>query len=330
TAFPPLTGWDGVVVQYWLKRPGQKVTIDFLDAQGQVLRSFSSDLDPQARADSVRRAAERSEREARARKAADSLAQLGVMPASVRPDSAAPAPQQAGWRYTPPPRVPNRAGMNRFVWNLRGEDAVGFDGLIMWAAGTTGPMIPPGTYTVRVTAIDKSESRTFQVKRDPRSGATQADLDEQYAFLKRIQARSNEANNAVRTIRNVKAQLAERKTAAGARGTALTRLSQTLETQLSAAEEEIYQVRNRAGQDPLNYPIKLNNQIAALAGVVSSAEAKPTRQSYEVFDLLSAQLKTQLDRMTAALGAPLSAVNAELSRLGLPAIVPGTEQIATP
>jgi hypothetical protein len=310
------------VVQYWLKQPGQKVTIDFLDARGQVLRSFSSDLDPAARADSAARSTARAERDARSRQTADSLARLGVMPASVRPDTTPPAVQQAGWRYVPPPRASNRAGMNRFVWNLRAADAVGFEGMIMWAAGTTGPMIPPGTYTVRVTAGDKSETQTFVVKRDPRTEATQADLDEQYAFLRRIQERTNEANNAVRTIRNVKAQAADRKERAGSRGAALARLAQTLESQVSAAEEEIYQVRNRSGQDPLNYPIKLNNQIAGLAGVVASAEAKPTKQSYEVFELLSAQLKVQLDRMQAALGAPLSAVNAELVRLGLAPITP--------
>jgi hypothetical protein len=305
------------------------VTIEFLDARGQVVRTFTSDLDPVARADSVTRATERADRELQARRVADSLHQLGVMPASVRADSTQAA-QQAGWRYTPPPRAPNRIGMNRFSWNLRGADAVGFEGMIMWSAGTAGAMIPPGTYSVRVTAGDKSETQTFVVKRDPRTDATQADLDEQYAFLLRIQERSNEANNAVRTVRNVRSQLEDRKVQAGSRGTALARLGQTLDTQMSAAEEEIYQVRNRAGQDPLNYPIKLNNQIAGLAGVVSSAEAKPTKQSYEVFDLLSTQLKVQIDRLQAALAAPLAAVNAELARLGLPPISPSTQTARVP
>jgi hypothetical protein len=329
TAFPPLNGWDGAVVQYWLKRGNQKVTIEFLDARGNVLRTFTSDLDPMARADSARRASERATREAESRRIADSLAQLGVMPASVRPDSTPPT-FAAGWRYIPPPRATNRIGMNRFVWNLRGEDAVGFDGMIMWAAGTAGPMIPPGTYTVRVTAGDKTETQTFEVKRDPRTNATQADLDEQFTFLKQIQARTNEANNAVRTVRNVRGQLDDRKAKAGPRGAALARLAQTLDAQMSAAEEEIYQVRNRAGQDPLNYPIKLNNQIAGLAGVVGSAEAKPTKQSYEVFELLSAQLKVQLDRLRTALDGPLAAVNAELARLGLQPIRPSTDPPTAP
>ena len=92
--------------------------------------------------------------------------------------------------------------------------------------------------------------------------------------------------------------------------------------QLGAVEEEIYQVRNQSGQDPLNYPIKLNNQIAALAGVVGGAEARPTKQSYEVFTILSDALAVQTGKLGAALDQPLPALNRELERQGLPAIVP--------
>ena len=155
---------------------------------------------------------------------------------------------------------------------------------------------------MRVTAGDKSESQTFVVKRDPRTEATQADLDEQYAFSDADPG--PEQRGQQRGAHHPERQdPARRPEGTGrARGAALARLAQTLESQLSAAEEEIYQVGTASGQDPLNYPIKLNNQIAGLAGVVASAEAKPTKQSYEVFDLLSAQLKVQLDRMQAALG----------------------------
>ena len=49
----------------------------------------------------------------------------------------------------------------------------------------------------------KSETRTFKLLIDPRSGATQADLDEQFHFLIQIRDKTSEANNAVRTIRNL-------------------------------------------------------------------------------------------------------------------------------
>ena len=327
-AGPVSTGWDGAVISYWLKQGGQKVAIEFLDAKGQLLRRFSSEQDSVARADSLRQVADRATRDAGNRKKADSLAALGVLPAAFRPDTTDTRPQQGGWRYQPPPRAPNKAGMNRFNWYLRGEDAQGFTGMIFWAAGTAGPTIPPGTYTVRITAGDKTESQTFQVLRDPRSNATQADLDAQYAFLVQVRDRTTEANNAVRTIRNVKSQLEDRRAKAGSKGAALDKLAGALATKLSSVEEEIYQVKNRSGQDPLNYPIRLNNQLAALAGVAASAEARPTAQSYEVFKLLSTQLDEQLKRLNEALGADLTAVNTELARLGLDKITPGTAELS--
>ncbi len=212
--------------------------------------------------------------------------------------------------------------MNRFTWNLRSEDAVGFPGMIYWSAGTAGPVIPPGTYSVRLTVGDHSETQTFQVRSDPRAKASQADLDAQYAFLIQVRDKANEANNAVRTIRNVKAQLDDRRAKGGA---GYDRLARALDSDLSSVEEEIYQVRNRSGQDPLNYPIRLNNQIAALAGVAASTEAKPTAQSYEVFTLLSNQLAAQIQRLGELLGPRLAAVNAELAKRGVEKIVPGTE-----
>ena len=64
---------------------------------------------------------------------------------------------------------------------------------------------------------------------------------------------------------------------------------------MSAVEEEIYQVRNRSGQDPLNFPIKINNRLAALRRSVETGDARPTDAAYEIFTLLSADLKKQED-----------------------------------
>jgi len=290
--------FGGATIQYWLKQGGQRVTLEFLDGQGQVIKKFTSD------ADTAETSAAKRER-----MRVDSLAALGVMPASV---------DGRGRGAGGASRVTNRAGANSFTWNMRYPEPTTFEGLIMWAAGIAGPQAPSGSYTARLTVGDKSETRTFKLLIDPRSGATQADLDEQFRFLIQIRDKTSEANNAVRTIRSLKAQMAARVQAApAARAAALRRSVATLTEQLSAVEAEIYQVRNQSGQDPLNYPIKLNNQIAALAGVVASTEAKPTAQSYEVYRILAAALDVELAKLTALLGGGLDTVNAELVRLGL-------------
>ena len=97
--------------------------------------------------------------------------------------------------------------------------------------------------------------------------------------------------------------------------------------QLSAVEEELYQVRNRSGQDPLNYPIKLNNKIAALTGHVASAEGPPTAQSKQVFALLDKDLKAHLATLKRTMDTMLPQVNARLRTAGQPAIVPSTDEV---
>src|SRR4029077_5376265 len=92
--------------------------------------------------------------------------------------------------------------------------------------------------------------------------------------------------------------------------------------ELAVVEDSIYQTKNRSGQDPLNYPIRLNNKIAALAGVAGSAEAAPTKQTTVVYQALSVQLDAELTKMKKALDSRLPAINATLRKERLPEIVP--------
>jgi hypothetical protein len=145
----------------------------------------------------------------------------------------------------------------------------------------------------------------------------------------RIRDKTSQANDAVKTIRNVKAQLADRaKRMPADKRAAFSQATSDLNNRLASIEGEIYQVRNQSSQDPLNYPIKLNNKIAALSGVVGGTDAKPTSQSYVVFNDLSTQLDRQLSAMRDVLGG-LPAINATLAAAGLPAIVPSTEESKT-
>ena len=226
-------------------------------------------------------------------------------------------------------RLPADSGMNRFVWNLRYPDASRFDGMIFWAGGTQGPRAVPGRYQVRLTAGSWSETAAFDLVNDPRPQVSQADLQAQFDFLIRIRDRVTEANDAVTRIRAVRRDVdgvLGRLGSAGAaaRGPAadsVRALARAIKDELTAAEEAIYQTKNRSNQDPLNYPIRLNNKIAALAGGVASADARPTDQSLAVFDELSAALQRELDRVTAVLRDRIPAFNTAVRGLDLPAVV---------
>jgi hypothetical protein len=83
---------------------------------------------------------------------------------------------------------------------------------------------------------------------------------------------------------------------------------------MAVVEEEVYNTKLRSGQDPLNFPIRLNNKIAALQGVVESSDNKPTDQTYVVFKELSAKLDAQMQKLQQSLKADLPRLNAALKR----------------
>jgi hypothetical protein len=287
--FNPMRGRDrNVTFDYFLSKEAPEVKIEFLDASGTVLRSFTG------------------------------------TPKEDKPAAAADANPFFGGG---PPRVTTAQGINRFTWDMRYEGATVFPGMIMWAAQPQrGPAAPTGRYTVRVTANGETTSRDFTIALDPRlvaEGISEADLLEQFKLSLSVRDKVSEANQAVIDIRNVRQQITERlQKVTGRRKNEIQKLADAVMVPLTAVEEEAYQVRNRSGQDPLNYPIKLNNKIAALAGVIESADNKPTNQSVEVFNELSAQLDAELAKMKETLAKQLPLLNAALKREKLDAVDP--------
>jgi photosystem II stability/assembly factor-like uncharacterized protein len=313
---PAIRGIDpGVMIDYYLERPPRALTLDFLDASGRVIRSYTGRPTPAptaARADSARR---------------DSTRATGLGAArtdSIRTDSAraaagAPAPQDGPGAGGPAPTM--RAGTNRFVWDLRYPGFTTFPGMILWSAGNNGPVAVPGRYQVRLTVDGLSQTQPFEVKIDPRlKDVTVADLQKRFDLAIQLRDRVSQANEAVIAIRSIKSQVDERIRTANR--PVITGAGETLKQAISAIEGELYQVRNRSNQDPLNYPIKLNNKIAALIGTVESAEAAPTAQSHDVFRDLATRLDAELRKLNDVYGSGLEAFNRLLRQNGLPPITP--------
>ena len=324
----------GPVVSYWLKRANREVVLEFMDARGSLIKSFTSKQDSAAAADSVTRFA-------RSRARVDSLVRGGISPDSAErlvrrttatPDAAAAFDEDGPIRTPPPPRVPNKAGINSFNWNMRYQDASTFEGLIMWAGGTQGPTAPPGTYQVRMVVDGRPvATQSFVLKKDPRTKATPADLAAQFAFLINVRDRTTAANDAVKTVRWVKSQLDDReKRLSGQARADFQAQAAVLRAELSIVEDSVYQTKNRSGQDPLNYPIRLNNKIAALAGVAGSAEAAPTKQTTDVYTGLSRQLDVELTKMKKTLDTRLPSINVLLRKATLPEIVPRPVDVPAP
>ena len=120
-------------------------------------------------------------------------------------------------------------------------------------------------------------------------------------------------------IRDVKAQIKER--VEQSKNPRLKEIGDLVTQKLSAIEEEVYQVRNRSGQDPLNFPIKVNNRLAALRRSVETGDAAPTDASREIYKMLSADLQKQLDALAAVTKGDLANFNKAAAQRKLAPVV---------
>src|SRR5438874_12674671 len=148
----------------------------------------------------------------------------------------------------------------------------------MWAASTRGPIAPPGNYQVRVVADGETATQPFAVKREPHvlADVTDADLQKEFDLAMQINRKTSQANEAVLLVRGIKPQIDDRRNKLDRKTGPTAKALDDLENNLTAVEVEVYQVKNQSSQDPLNYPIKLNNKIAAIQGLVESADSQPT------------------------------------------------------
>ncbi|WP_323756010.1 VPS10 domain-containing protein [Roseivirga sp.] len=212
------------------------------------------------------------------------------------------------YKGTPPEgrrsRVATGKGLNDFNWNLRYPGATTFEGMIIWSGRPqNGPLAPLGDYQVKLTADGVSQTSTFTVEMDPNlEGITKEDIQKQFDLAVQIRDKTSAANEAVIQIRDIRKQ-AEALSKSDDAG--LNSAINDMLEKMKVIEEDLYQVKNQSGQDPLNFPIKLNNRLASLRRSVESGQARPTDASYVVFDELSAELKMHLDKLDQVLNSDL-------------------------
>jgi photosystem II stability/assembly factor-like uncharacterized protein len=273
---------NGTVIYYYLKDKAKEVTLEFLDSAGKTIKKFTSG----------------------GAAGGDVFTFFG-------------GGGGGGSRASVEP------GLNRFVWDQRYADAARFPGLIMWAGSTTGPRAVPGIYQVKLTVDGKTQTQNFEVKKDPRVEATQEDLVKQFDLLIKIRDKVTETHEAILQIRDARKQIDDvvlrSKDAKGSKE--IADAAKALNAKMKEIEETLYQTKNQSGQDPLNYPIRLNNKLAALTGVAASADAVPTAQTYAVYEELAGKINAQLQKLEAIMKTDLPAFNKLVRDQEIPAVL---------
>ena len=181
-----------------------------------------------------------------------------------------------------------KKGLNSYTWNLRYPGATDFEGMIIWSARPQlGPIAPPGNYNVILTVDGKQYKSFIDLIKDPRIEVSDEVIDIQFQFAMEIMNQTDIANRSVIEIREIKDNL---KNVSSTSSSTKRKKIKSLILKLENIESSIYQVKNQSGQDPLNFPIKVNNRLAYLRKSVESGDGLPTKGSREVFEVLKNEL----------------------------------------
>jgi hypothetical protein len=297
-----IRGTGGIRISYWLKRPAKSLTLDILDASNQVVRTYTGTTPAEGRG----RGAGRGSGEA----APGTGAAEGGGDETQGEGRGGGRGGRGG--ATGPAMTP---GLNTFTWDLQYAGPATFPGMVLWGASTAGPAALPGSYQVRLTVDGSAQAKPLTVRKHPLRDVTDADLKEQFDLSMRIRDKVTEANDAVIRIRKMKQQIAER--TAKSSDAPLKAAGERLSKSLSAIEEEIYQVKNQSNQDPLNFPIKINNRLASLLRVVNTGDGRPIGNAEQLLKEMSADLKVQTDRLQQVVATDVPTFNAEAKRTGV-------------
>jgi photosystem II stability/assembly factor-like uncharacterized protein len=216
-------------------------------------------------------------------------------------------------------------GLNRFVWDFRYPAAEVIDGAI-FIRSTRGPKAVPGTYQVRLSVGSLSETRSFEILKDPRTAATQKELEEQFELSIRIRDRLSETHGAVRSIRDVRAQMKHleehaAKSAAPAATKQIAEATQTIDAKLTAIEDVLIQRRLRISDDMLANSPKLDNELVFLMNAIQGADTRPTDAAYQRYEDLEGILIEQITQLQHVVDADVRALNTLAEKLQLQAVV---------
>lgn len=282
---------QGAALTYWLRdAPKGEVRVEIRDAAGALVRTLSS------------------------------------TPRAVTGSSEYVEDEAEGWKKA---ALPKEAGVNVGLWNLRWEGAEMIQNAILDSGDPSrGPLAAPGTYTARLLVDGAASEATFRLLPDPRATASQADLEAQVALGLRIRAALDEVTRAVRAVRSVRRQLADRDALLGAnpaiaaKAGALRESSAALDRKLDALERRLHNPDAKVAYDVLAQPggAQLYSRLSPLLGWNSQGAGAPTQGVREEFGRQRAELDGVLRDLRQAFDA-IAAQNAEAIALGAPSVV---------
>jgi photosystem II stability/assembly factor-like uncharacterized protein len=273
----------GAIIDYYFKSlPKDEVSLDILDASGKVVRHLSSK--------------EKKEGE-----------------------------QPPEWpdRVERPKTIPANEGMNRFAWDLRYDDPVQIPGAFYSGEGPKGPLALPGDYQVKLAVGGKSQTAPLHLAIDPRTKGTEPALPKQFTLSMQVNDRISQLHQAVNEIRDLKSQVQtlHKRFGDDQRLKPALDAADQLDHKMSEVEQELIQVNMKGSEANLAFPNKLNERFDTFSHAIDAGDAEPTKPQLDVFELLSNQLREQLQKWAQIKKEDVPKVDGLIKQANLPALI---------
>lgn len=190
-------------------------------------------------------------------------------------------------------------GNNIFYWNMMYPGAERVKGMILWWASLSGPMALPGEYKVTLKVGEASKAKNFTILKNPNSEATLANMKAQFDFINNINDKVSEIHKALKNVKKIRVQVANLKKSITdkKKHKDLIDFANALLKDLTKVEETLYQTKSKSGQDPLNFPIRLNNKLAHLNSLTRIGNFGPTKQAIDFRNEISKEINKELDKL---------------------------------
>jgi photosystem II stability/assembly factor-like uncharacterized protein len=272
----------GAVLSYYFSQaPKGEATLDILDAQGNVVRRYSS---------------------------------LDKKEADTPPE----------WPDQEPPqeKIPVDAGLNRFSWDLRYDGPRKLPGEVGAEYRNRGPFALPGNYQARLTANGKSQTVPFELKVDPRTNVSMADLQKQFDLQMKIRQQLSDLHSSVNDIRVIRAQFhgLQSRLSDDPRYKPILASCDALDKKMTPIEEQLLQVKIKSSEASLNFPVLIDEQLHSLVFSVGASDAPPTQQQYAAFESLSQQAAPLIAQWKQLMSTDVAALNDAMQKQSVPVI----------
>ena len=214
-----------------------------------------------------------------------------------------------------------KKGGNLFTWGMDYPSGKKFEGMIIWWGSLNGPIARTGDYMVVLKVNGESYTQSFKILQSPVSEGSVADIDKQFEFVKSINDKVSESHQAIIDIRSMKTQIKAYTDMIADKD--IKTYASKMDSLASAVEKNLYQTKNKSGQDPLNFPIKLTNKLAHLNSLMNIGinDFPPTMAMYKVRDEMISLIDTELKTWKEVKEKMLVTLNKMIKDKALDAII---------